>query len=240
MKTTKPLSEEEWFNLRLTLGRHKKIRHLEPVEAAIYLKRAHDSGLSMKELEERARISIDMISKFLKLLEIKNPNIRDAIAWNGKPVNGEISPSIGWHLPEIKEQKDQKELFDAILKTHLTKTELKKFLYLKRKNKDMTIKECVKRTIDGRTVKVETFLVIGSITSEKLSKKLGNISPLERNRTLRDVLKSELPQVTFNGARLKKKSFIIFGESDTKKQLSTIEGGFEETISKLLLKKIVS
>jgi hypothetical protein len=225
-----PLSNDEWFNLTLTIGRHKKERHLKPLIVVDYLNRCFESGFSKLEIADRANCSQDQISKFRRLNDIKSDVIRNAIDWNGNTDEGCIPPSIGWELAVLPAVYHE-AVFNAVLDKSLTSKEVINIVSFFNKNADISIHESIQRIVDFRPKIVETNVIMGKITSESLRVALTRKTPVERNLLMKNLLSTEYADLTFTGFKLKPEIFIIVGTSETERMLSNIKDGFENAIS---------
>lgn len=232
----KGLSDKEIFLLRATLGRHKKNRHLTPLETADLLKKALSNGESKRDLSNKVNISADMVSKFVKLCSIKEITIRTAIEWSST-TESSISMSTAVELARLTKVDDERLLFGAIKENKLSKSEVKELITLYTRSKK-TLNESIQQIIDSKPQVVESHLIIGEITSKSLSKSLKKIPGLGRNRLFRKILTEKMPSLNFKSAKLKTKQFIIFGDNETKLLLISLENGFEEYITDLLIENL--
>lgn len=236
MKKIRGLIEEEDLYLKVTLGRQRRKRFFSPIKAANIIKKALNAGERKKDLKEKVGVSVDMINKVLRLSSITNPKITSSIVWQSQGP-GQISMSVASELARLNNSQEQIKLFEGILKHNFNKAEVKELVTLYSRSKK-SIDECIVQIRDARPKTIHTYVIIGKITSEILSKKLATIPNLERNRILRDVINENLPSINYRGLKLKKTKFIIIGDEETGDQLSSLEGGFEDVITDFLDKKL--
>jgi hypothetical protein len=229
------LTEDEVLYLRASLSRHRKIRHLSPIQAANLLKRALDNGEKKNELEDKVGISIDMINKILRLCSIKDPLIMTSISW-GIPERNEISMSAASELGRLDDVKDQKLVYGSILKYGFTKKEVKELVTLYGRS-DMDIDSCIDQIKAARPEIIHTKIIIGKITCDSLIDKLSLMPGIERNKLFRDSLFKNIPFLKFKGANLKKSKFIIVGDEQTEAQLSSLGNNIEDVITDFLIKE---
>lgn len=230
------LTSEETILLRATLRRHRKVRHLSPMEVANLLKRALDAGNTMQSLNSKTNTSIDQLNKFLRLFLIQNSGIKSSIVW-GQTTETKLGMSVASELARLEKNEDQEIVFENALKNRFTKSELIELIALyKRTGKP--IKECINQVLETRPTTIEKHVIIGKITSPSLAKRLSGIGPFGRNKILIEVLELEFPLLKYDGAKLKKKKFMIFGNNETKEFLLNLENGFEDIITDLIKKKI--
>ena len=229
----KGINEENTILLRATLGRHRKKRLLTPFRVAALIGKSIEEGENKKTLSEKINLSTDMITKFLKLLDIKSPEIKSKIVWASSSADN-ISMSTAAHLARLKSAQDQGILFKAIKDNKLTKAEANEIVtYFGRSGE--TLEDCIHEILNSRPKVTENRIIIGKLTSNQLTKNLRNTQFLERNKLLRKVLDENLVALPYNGAKLNIDSFVIYGDKNSLIYLSSLKGGFEEYITKLLL-----
>lgn len=235
MMRIKGLSEEEDLYLKTSLGIQKKDRFYSPMRVANLLNQALQAGEEKIELVKKLPISMDMTNKILRILKIQNDSIGRSISW-GPSGSNEISMSTASELAKLENSHDQLKVFEGILKHQLSSKEIKELVTLYSRS-GQTIEECINQIKDAKPKTIHTYVFIGKITSSTLCQKLATIPGLERNRLLRDILDSHVSSVKYTGAKLEKRKFLIIGDQETEKQLASLEGGFEDYITNLLVEE---
>ena len=74
------LSADEYKQLLMSVGTHRGVRPITPVQVAALFKRAADAGSTPAASAEATHVSASMVSRFLKLLEL-SPDIQHLVDW---------------------------------------------------------------------------------------------------------------------------------------------------------------
>ena len=225
-----PLDPTELRELQLSVGTHRGLRPLTPVEVAGRYAVALESGASKADCAQETQLADPtMVERFLILRELP-PELQHLIDW-GKSGKGVIGFSGAVELTRF-ETESQKAMGLAIVEHELTKTEMVSIRQLLERSSD-PLRRCLERVLRRRPVVRHVDVILGSIGAADLQTILQGCSQRERNELLRAVLDELVPGAGITSARLGTSSFSVVGSSGVVAaldQLSDPEGMIQDAL----------
>ena len=207
------LSHEEWVDLKLSVGTHKKNRRLSPVEVASLIKRVRDSGATLNEISKEILLGTSTISRFLRLNHVP-VEFRDLIDWGynkNKISFMKASLSISYSL----NRAEQILLLDAILQNELKKNEIQKIIELKSRSK-LDIKKVINEVLNDRTIEIKRNIMIGFIDDD-VKPIINKLDVDKRDLEFIKLLKNIFPLVDIYAAKIDEERYSLttdeFGQS---------------------------
>jgi len=162
-------------------------RPFSPIEVAKLFQEACRYS-TIKEVAKRAGISQEMVREFLKLLSLP-PDIQRQLF-----SNWDIGIDKGYRLSMLKDEKEQRRLANAILNEKLSSNEVRAIVYLKKKNQEMPISDCIKEVLRLRE-KTKHHLILTGIdqTTLRLLKKKATKYGVSTEDIVKKIIKRNLP-----------------------------------------------
>jgi hypothetical protein len=225
----KGISSENQRDLILSVGVHKGERQLSPLEVAELLKKAVDSGTTIKELSAEIMLDSTMIFRFLRLSNL-SPEIQHLVDWGGK---SKISFSTASEIARSKTVDEQNYLGRATLENNLSKNEVIQIIETRIKF-GRPISDCVEEIIKMRPQTIRRYLFIGGVQSSEVRDQLASMTQKERDFLFGEVIRSVLPGVLSCEGQLGKNRFSLIGNEDLDLALSRLTSDFESIINKYL------
>lgn len=208
-----PLTEDEFAELILSVGTHRKKRHISPVEAARRIERAITSGVSHRTgtipytRESLARKlglkDPTMLGRFLAVLSIPE-EFQQIVNWGEGGRNLEhLTFSVASNASSLPVEK-QRELFLEILRHELTKSHALQAIQLIKRNPTKPVHECIESV---RPVIIRREIIIGSFPagSAMLDK---NVPADRKEEILKEALRAIFQGERF-AARVSNAHFVI-------------------------------
>lgn len=225
------ISQHELKSLLLSVGTHRLKRRLSPMEVAQLIKKAKDSGVSIKQCAEALLIGTTQVSRYLNLLNL-TPEIQHLADWGSQ--NKSTVPFSTLSQVAKLPTEDQVNLTNKILDYNLTFDEVVQLVQI-HKRSGKSVDDCIKSVLDLRPVVVKRYLYIGTILSKDLGIYLGNISQLQRDELFNQALESLIDSVDIVNGRLSKNNFTLVSSYSILDLLSMDADELELKINQLIL-----
>ncbi len=169
------LTQEEFEELVLSVGIHRKRRKLRPVEVARRIKRAleagvlHGSGVIQFSIDSLAKRlgfkGASMISRFLTLLNIPE-EFQEIVEWgSGSGAMSHLTFSIASTISTLPPDQ-QRQFFLEVFKHELTKLETISVVQTLKRNPSKSVRDAAHEVLGTRPVKVYHEVLIGSFPPE--------------------------------------------------------------------------
>lgn len=212
----KPLNENEFSELILSVGTGRSKRHLQPIQVAEYIKRAISAGAlygantfpyTQKSLAEKLGLrGTSMVNRFLSLLEIPE-EFQAIVSWGaGKGGLSHLTFSIAAAVAGVTKEQ-QKQLLQEVLKYKLTKDETVAAVQTLKRNPGMTVQKATETIIATRPEIIRQEIIVGEFSKD--SAMLGpNLTPELKDTALRRAIRSIVGQEQM-AARTSGRKFII-------------------------------
>ena len=214
------LTPTELRNLQLSVGTHRRVRVLTPVEVADHYAMAIRSGASKTECAEATQFSgTTMIDRFLVLRTLPQ-RLRHLVDW-GRSGKGAIGFSAAVELTRFA-RGSQPTMGFNIVEHDLTKREIVSVRQLVERSAD-PLDRCLHRVLARRPVVRHVEVVVGSIDDTDLRKVLQGYLQNERNELMQTVLGEVVPAASITSARLGTSSFSIVGPRGVVAQLEELK-----------------
>ena len=199
------LQPEEFKNLIISVGSHKGLRPLSPVEVASLLDRMRQAGSSPKDIAAALHLEgPSMIARFVRLLGL-HQDVLHLVDWGQSDVTiGFTSASDLSRIPP----DEQPLACAASLENQFSKTEVQQLVQRLLRSK-RTVQDCIADTLKLRPTVEKHYLFIGLITSDRTKEHLRTLSQNERDQLLSEVLTQVFPIGTSTGARLGSARFTL-------------------------------
>ncbi|MBA7499600.1 hypothetical protein ES704_02345 [subsurface metagenome] len=223
------ISAEELRDLILSVGTHKQERPLSPIEVAMLLETAIESGTTIEQISDEILLDSTMINRFLRLLNLAL-EIQHVVGWRGK---SRVSFSTASEIARLETPEEQELLGKATLENRLSKREVIQIIEVRNKfNKP--IGECVEEILKMRPRVIRRYLFIGAIKSLELQNKLSKMSQKERDILFDNVVALNLPDLPSWDGLLGTTRFTLIGNEDLNQALSNLPTDFAESINNFL------
>lgn len=224
----KGLSILELGRLRLSLGygTHKKGRPLSPVEVAVLLRRACDSGHTLEECAREIRIHQTGLARFLRILDLPE-DLRHLVGWgSGRDM---VGFSCAAELARIGGANNQRLVANAVLENGLNSKEVRQVAQLVTRS-GRSVDVCLEEVLGMRTTVERRYIFVGAIVDGAIGAILDQYSQRERDV----ILAGGMERIGLRGAtgRLGVKNFTLFG--DERFDTSMKEIGKEDIEARLL------
>ena len=162
------LSQTELQSLILSVGTHRGVRRLSPMEVAALLRQAMEAGTSRKDLSRNLNISEIQVSRFVRLFNLE-PELRDLADW-GRGSAATISFSSLLEIANL-DPTQQTEVATSALAHRLTKGEFRQISQIARRSgRDIT--DCITDVVERRPQIHAQFVLIGSLQQKDLQEYL--------------------------------------------------------------------
>lgn len=213
------LNATELRELQLSVGTHRGVRPLTPVEVADRFLRSLKAGASKAECAIETQLAgPTMVDRFLKLRELPS-RIKHLVEW-GKSGKGVIGFSVAVELTLLPHES-QGEMGLRIVEHELTKNEIVSVRQLLERSSD-PLQRCLERVLGRRPVVRHLEVILGSIDAADLQAVLGRYSQRERNSLFRGVIDELVPGARVTSARLGSSSYSIVGPRGVVVQLDQL------------------
>lgn len=194
--------------LQLSVGTHRSVRPLTPVEVADHYAIALRADASKAECAKETQLAdATMVDRFLKLRKLPD-SIKHLVDW-GTSGKGVIGFSGAVELTNFPNES-RETMGLNIVKHELRKTEVVSVRQLLERSAD-PLPRCLDRVLGRRRVVRHVEVILGSLVATDVQTLLQDCSQRERNQLLRTVLDNLAPDITITSARLGASSFSIVG-----------------------------
>ena len=224
------ISAEEYRDLVLSVGTHRKSRRLCPLEVAHLLAKALAAGATRHDCATELGLGQTQIRTFLKLLDLA-VEVQHLADWKGTK-NATIPFSTLAELAQLA-PSDQIQTATSVLRHGLTWKEVVQIVQIAKRS-DKAISECITDVLNLRPEVVTRHLFVGAITSECLSRQMKSINQGERDRLLARAMSRLVGSSYPAQGRLGEGKFTILSDHDLPRLLDTDPDELEKTINELL------
>lgn len=231
-------NEDKWRDLVLSIGTHRRIRRLSPVEVATLLsetiKKGEKYGVLKEEIAKELQLrDTSMMYKFLSLLKIPK-EFYQLIVWGNK--KNKISFSSAFYTSHLSD-KEMTYFLESILSYDLTKNEARQVSELKRRS-NFDIKKCIDEVLLGRPIIREQTMFIGLIKDKTFLNKLMDVPPNLRNIKFNQYLGDIFKGINISSARLSNNRFIFVTNNAGIKKISEISSASKRSIEQFVREKL--
>ena len=199
------LTPEERKALILSVGTHRGVRPLSPVEVAELLLKLSKAGATPAACAEALRIGATQITRFLSLLGISE-EAQHLIDWGRS--DGTIAFTSAFEVSRLSPGADQKEAIRAALEYGFSSSEIRQLVQA-RKRSTKTIEECVQIILKMRPQVDVHHVLIGTVR-EDLRDRLRCLSQQRRDDILNTALIGDFADLRVKG-RLGFERFTLVG-----------------------------
>ena len=211
----KSLSHDEWVNLKLSVGTHKKIRRLSPVGVARLLQRLRDSGATFKEITKEILLGSSTISKFLRLIQVP-VEFEDLIDWGyNKEKISFTQASLSMSKALIRTESIF--LLKQILEEGLNKNEIQKIVELKSRS-ELTIEQVVNEILNDRVMEIRKNMMIGFIDDD-VKPIINTMDAKTIDSEFKKLLKGVFPLVDIYSAKINTGRFTLTTDEFGQRQI---------------------
>ena len=224
------LSGEDYRDLVLSVGTHRKSRRLSPLEVAQLIAKAVAADATRDDCATALGVGITQVRTFLKLLDL-DVDIQHLADWRGSK-NATIPFSTLAELARLAPH-DQVQAVDSVLRHGLTWKEVVQLVQIAKRS-DKPIGECISDVLNLRPEVVTRHLFVGAITSELLARQVRNKNQSDRDHLFSQALNRLVGSDYLAKGRLGDDKFTILSDHDLPKLLGTDPDELEKTINELL------
>jgi hypothetical protein len=217
--------------LIVSIGTHRSVRSLTPVEVGEGIQRLKLEGMSKKDIRELVMLEDDsMLLKFERLLSLPQ-EILHLIDWG--QTNVAVPFSSAFELTKLNNIQDQIDLMHAIIENKFSKKEVIYIVQTKKRSKKPII-DCINDVKNLRPEIEKIYVYIGAILNENLISTLSELTQFERDKILINALnKRFVPPLDWEG-RLGKRRFTLTGGIILASQIQKMTPDYETEINQLL------
>jgi hypothetical protein len=228
------LKQNELDATLLSVGSHRVVRPLSPVEVAINCDKAIKAEETKKEIAIGLGLTgTSMIDKFLKLLNL-DPEILHLVDWGDSKFTV-IGFSCAIEVVQLPIEL-HKEMTNAVCKHNLTKVQAKSVRQLFQRSK-RRLEECIADVVARQSIIVIREIVIGEIADTMLVENLVDMLQMERDVLIKNALEELYPGIGEFTGKLGKQRFTVIGGKSVGETIGR-DRDFESRISKLLVGRI--
>ena len=224
------LSREDYRDLVLSVGTHRKSRRLSPLEVARLLSKAVAAGATRDGCATALELGMTQVRTFMKLLDL-DASIQHLADWRGSK-NASIPFSTMAELARLAPQ-DQIQAADSVLRHDLTWKEVVQLVQISSRS-DKPIGECIANVLKLRPEIVTRHLFVGAITSEKLTRRIKAIDQKERDHMIAEALNRLISSDYPAKGRLGEDNFTILSDHDLPHLLGKHPDELEESLNEFL------
>ena len=224
------LTVQEYQELILSVGTHRKTRRLSPLEVALLLHKAIAAGETRHSCSETLGVGTTQVSTFLKLLSVST-EIQHLADWRGSK-SASISFSTLAELSRLR-PPDQLQAAQSVLRHGLTWKEVIQLVQISDRS-GKKIEECISEVLKLRPQIETRHLFIGAITSACLKRHLCSLPQSDRDHLMTRVLTRLMGSDYAIQGRLGFKEFTILSEHELSRLLSQESDEIEQTVNDLL------
>ena len=224
------LSKEEYRDLVLSVGTHRKSRRLSPLEVARLLSKAVAAGATRDECATELELGMTQVRTFMKLLDL-DASIQHLADWRGSK-NASIPFSTMAELARLAPQ-EQIEAADSVLRHDLTWKEVVQVVQISNRS-GKPIVECITNVLNLRPKIVTRHLFVGAITSEELTSRIKAIDQKQRDKVIATALNRIIGSDYPAKGRLGEDNFTILSDHDLPRLLGKHPDELEESINNFL------
>ena len=198
----------ELRELQLSVGTHRGVRPLTPVEVADRYAVALEAGSSKAECAKGTQLGgPTIVDRFLKLRKLPH-RLKHLVDW-GESGKGVIGFSGAVELTQFP-RESQETMGLGVVEHELTKKEITSVRQLLERSSD-PLPRCLERVLSRRPVVRHVEVILGSVGAADLQTMLGGCSQRERNDLFRAALDELAPGADITSARLGTSSFSVVG-----------------------------
>lgn len=230
------LSGEERKQLLLSVGTHRRERHLSPVEVARLFQKATRGGDSLADLATAVQLDgTSWVSRFINLLKL-TPDVQHMVDW-GKS-GSSLSFTAAVDLARLVDADDQRAACKAILEYGFNSPEVRQLVQARLRSKK-SIEECVAAVLKMRPQIEIRQVFIGAVLDEDVRAKLRVLPQRRRDELFQGVVEKACPSLRVSG-RLGDARFNLVGGADFGLFLKREKNKLETEINKQLARLVIS
>lgn len=223
------LPPETKRDLILSVGTHRSNRPLLPLQVAVALRTALDSGATMVELSTALQLQdATMIHRFLRLLVLPE-DIQLLIGWQSDALT--IPFATASEISRLISAEDQRLLARSVLEHKMSKSEVVEVVQVNRRAGKL-VRQCIDEVISRRRVIERRYMLIGQIETDTLRGRLAMMSQPERDALLRSALAHAGLGEPDYGAKLGTDYFALVSGEHFHRQLISTPDGFQTSVNR--------
>ena len=223
----KGITATEVQDITLSVGTHRGVRRLSPLEVAGIIEKAVDAGTSRKECASALGIGPTQVGTFLKLLSLGS-EIQHLADWRGTK-NASVPFSTLAELARLP-VNDQKKATEAVLRHDLRWKEVIQLTQI-RDRSGLSIEECIESILKLRPQIETRHLFVGAITAAPLRDRLHSISQSDRDALLERILRRLTGPAYGAKGRLSDREFTVLSRHDLPKLLEMTADQIEQIVN---------
>ena len=224
------LSSHEIRDLTLSVGTHRGMRRLSPIEAARLIQKGEQAGASRSEIAAELGVGASQVWVFVRLLDLA-AEIQHLADWRGTK-----RASIPFSsLAELARLNPESQVIaaEAILRHSLRWKEVVQLVQIANRS-GQSIEDCISNVLKLRPQIETRHLFWGAILSRGLRAKLGTMLQADRDRLMESSLKSVLGSTYEAKGSLGDRQFIVVGPHDLARLLGLSADQIEKAMNEAL------
>ena len=224
------ISDLEYQRLLLSVGTHRNIRPLSPVEVAELLGKAIAAGATRTQCAQALGVGPSQISVFLNLLNVA-PQVRHLADWQGSK-----AASIPFStLAELRrlQHDDQVIAANAALSHKLTWKEVVQLVQIAIRSGN-PVEDCIAQVLKLRPVIITRHLFVGAVTSQEVQRRLAPMPQSDRDGLLSDAVTKLTGPNYPTGVRLGANEFTVLSDHALSSLLGLQPNDIETSVNQTL------
>ena len=226
----KGLTTAEHQSLILSIGTHRRIRRLSPVEVANLIQKSVHAGMSRTDCATALGVQADQISRFLRLLQL-HPEVRCLASWGNSDLGKVPFTTLTYLTPLTWE--DQMHVTSAIIQHRITKEEVKQIIQIFRRS-NASPSESVRRVLKMRSRVEDKYIFFGMIHSDDCRQYLSKLSSRQRIAAMENIIAEIIPHPHMATGRLYPSTFSIVSEKNLSELTDMDTENIEEWVNHLI------
>lgn len=229
------ISVLEYQDLLRSVGTHRSLRPLSPLEVAELLGRTIASGSTRGQSADALGISVSQVSAFLNLLEL-DPSIQHLSDWQGSNA-ASVAFSTMAELRRLR-YDDQVIAAKAALSYKLTWKESVQLVQIATRS-GLPIADCITKVLNLRPQIITRHLYVGAVTNSDLRAQLDTLSQIDRDELLSKALRKLTGSSYQAKVRMGTRDFTILSDHNLPNLLGVQPNDIESFINTFLIKVTV-
>lgn len=206
MSALDALVPDEHKRLLLSVGTHRGVRPLSPVEVATLLRRVVASGASLAACAEALHLGgTSQIGRFLSLLKLPE-DVQHLVDWGRSGVT--VAFTAAFEVSRLEDHEDQRLAAHAVLEFDLSTAEVRQLVQARKRSKK-PMDECVRIILKMRPQVEVRHVFVGSVR-EDIRPALRLLTQFQRDKLLHDILEKTFREL-HAGGRLGLERFTLVG-----------------------------
>jgi hypothetical protein len=216
---------ELYSDLLLSVGTHKGIRPLEPIEVAKLIDRLQkEESENYQQLSRRLGFKdVTQTKNFLNLLNLPE-TVHYSLGW--KTTDEEKIPfTNGVIFSELENKNDMEYLVKIGIQNKIKKNEAISIVQIKKKFPKKSIEECVDEVLKIRPVVVKGYLIINTLQDDTISKLSSNAKreSIPTNNLVVHVINKLLNKGKAENAIIKGKTIFLTVDEDGYRSITNLQ-----------------